>query len=59
MKKWKIECCDKCPKIGVIYKIDSSYNYCYKENKSLKNINTFNAIPKWCKLEDYNANNSR
>ena len=53
MKIWKITCCDMCPKIGRVHQINTSYNYCYREHKSLSEVDTLNAIPKWCPLPDY------
>jgi len=53
MKIYKITCCDMCPKIGSVHKIDNSFNYCYMANKTLSDVNTFNTIPEWCPLPDY------
>ena len=53
MKIYKITCCDMCPKIGIVHQIPQSYRYCYMADKSLSEVNTFNTIPKWCTLPDY------
>ena len=57
MKIYKIMCCENCPKLGFSFTIDGlqGYKMCYM-NYSKKIEDTF-TLPKWCPLEDYNANN--
>ena len=50
MKIWKITSCNMCPKIGSIYDINGSYDYCYKEHKKIINADK---LPFWCTLDDY------
>ena len=50
MKIWKITCCNECPKIGYYFNIAGQYDYCYRENKRVKNVHK---IASWCTLPDY------
>ena len=50
MKIWKITCCKMCPKIGKIYNVDGSFDYCYREHRYILDINK---LSYWCTLPDY------
>ena len=53
MKIIKVKCCNNCPLLRWNWESDTCVR---KDNKKIKDIDT---IPKWCPLEDYNANNHR
>ena len=50
MKIWGITCCKNCVRLGEHHTATGSYDYCYRENRRISNVNK---LPKWCTLPDY------